>query len=99
MKTGKFIIAETTFNYTKWIGSTKNKEEDCPSQSMFIRELLAREHKRIESWKGYKTLNNSYGICQRTLPLNFKNLEQRLYEEFNRLRTLESSIDRILSDL
>ncbi|WP_339386484.1 hypothetical protein [Vibrio caribbeanicus] len=74
-------------------------EEDCPSQSKFIRELLALEHKRIESWKGYKTLNNSYGVCQRTLPLNFKNLEQRLYEEFNRLRTLESSIDRILSDL
>ena len=46
-----------------------------------------------------KMLDNSYGICQRTLPLNFKNLEQRLYEEFNRLRVLEESVEHILNKL
>lgn len=44
-------------------------------------------------------LDTSYGVCQRTLPLNFKSLEQRIFEEFNRLRTLESSIERILLTL
>ncbi|MDC0612190.1 hypothetical protein OAP63_15780 [Vibrio sp.] len=54
-------------------------EEDCPSQSQFIERILALEGERINSWKGYKTLGSSYGVCQRTLPLNFKNLEQRLF--------------------
>ncbi|MGY3571213.1 hypothetical protein [Vibrio paucivorans] len=74
-------------------------EEDCPSQSEFIRQFLEQEASQIKSWKGYKTLDSSYGICQRTLPLNFKNLEQRLFEEFNRLRMLEASIDQILNRL
>ncbi|AIW19078.1 hypothetical protein F0267_21485 [Vibrio coralliilyticus] len=74
-------------------------EEDCPSQSEFIRQLKELEGERIQGWKGYKTLDNSYGICQRTLPLNFKNLEQRLFEEFNRLRMLEDSIEKVLQRL
>ncbi|MCG7488341.1 hypothetical protein MHN79_02455 [Vibrio sp. Of14-4] len=74
-------------------------EEDCPSQSEFIRQFLQFEQERIVSWKGYKVLTSSYGICQRTLPLNFKNLEQRIFEEFNRLRTLEVSIDQVLSNV
>ena len=74
-------------------------EEDCPFQSEFIRQLMELEGERIKTWKGYKTLDNSYGICQRTLPLNFKNLEQRLFEEFNRLRLLESSVEQVLSKL
>lgn len=74
-------------------------EEDCPSQSEFIRQLKELESERIQGWKGYKTLDNSYGICQRTLPLNFKNLEQRLFEEFNRLRMLEDSIEKVLQRL
>ncbi|EKO3516766.1 hypothetical protein K6U51_13125 [Vibrio fluvialis] len=74
-------------------------EEDCPQQAEFIRQLLSLEAERINGWKGYKMLDSSYGVCQRTLPLNFKNLEQRLYEELNRLRTLESSIDTLLLEL
>ncbi|MCM5506999.1 MULTISPECIES: hypothetical protein [unclassified Vibrio] len=74
-------------------------EEDCPSQSEFIRQLKELEGEQIQGWKGYKALDNSYGICQRTLPLNFKNLEQRLFEEFNRLRMLEASIEKVLQRL
>ncbi|UGA57728.1 hypothetical protein [Vibrio sp. VB16] len=74
-------------------------EEDCPSQFEFIRQFMDLEGERIKSWKGYKTLGSSYGICQRTLPLNFKNIEQRLFEEFNRLRILESSVNQVLLKL
>lgn len=70
-------------------------EEDCPNQAHFIHQLIELEGERISSWKGYKMLDTSYGVCQRTLPLNFKSLEQRIFEELNRLRTLESSIERI----
>ncbi len=71
-------------------------EDDCPSQSEFIRQFMDLEGERIKSWKGYKTLGSSYGICQRTLPLNFKTIEQRLLEEFTRLRTLEYSVEQVL---
>lgn len=71
-------------------------EEDCPSQQRFIEELLLLEGDRIRSWKGYKTIGTGYSICERRLPLNFKNLEQRLFEELNRLRKLESSIEEVL---
>lgn len=74
-------------------------EEDCPSQSEFIRKFLALEGDRIESWKKYQTIGKGYHICQRILPLNFKSLEQRLFEEFNRLRQLESSVEQILREL
>ena len=40
-----------------------------------------------------------YSICQKELPLNFKNLEERLLEELNRLRQLESSVDKVLQSL
>ena len=74
-------------------------EEDCPSQQVFIQNLFAVEEERIKSWKGYKALGKGYNICQRTLPLNFKNLENRILEEFNRLRQLEATIDHILRTL
>jgi hypothetical protein len=74
-------------------------EEDCPAQAEFIERLLELEQDRIKSWKGYQTQTAAYSICQRTLPLNFKNLEQRLYEELNRLRQLASSVDQVLSDI
>lgn len=70
-------------------------EEDCPSQQEFIQEFLSLETDRIESWKGYQ-IGEGYSICKRTMPLNFKNLEQRLLEEFNRLRQLESGIEQAL---
>ena len=74
-------------------------EEDCPAQARFIEELLSLEGERIRSWKGYKTVGSGYTICIRKLPLNFKNLEQRLFEEFNRLRQLEPSIQKVLKQL
>ena len=74
-------------------------EEDCPSQSCFIQKLLELEGDRIQRWKGYKTVGEGYSVCQRKLPLNFKNLEERLLEEFNRLRQLEAGIDQILRTL
>ena len=74
-------------------------EEDCPSQSEFIQTFLAAEGARIRSWKGYQVVGKGYSICQRTLPLNFKNLEQRLVEEFNRLRQLETGIEQALRAL
>jgi len=72
-------------------------EEDCPSQERFIQELLALEGDRIRSWQGYKIVGSGYTICGRTLPLNFKNLEHRIFEEFSRLRKLESGIEEALN--
>lgn len=72
-------------------------EEDCPQQQRFIEEFLMLEADRIKNWKGYSVIGEGYNICSRTLPLNFKNLEQRLFEEFNRLRQLEASIDAALN--
>ena len=74
-------------------------EEDCPSQARFIDDFLQLEQARIRSWKGYQVIGGGYSICQRELPLNFKNLEERLLEEFNRLRQLESSVDKVLQSL
>ena len=62
-----------------------------------IQELLAIEGDRIKSWKGYKTVGKGYTICFRTLPVKSKNLEQRLFEEFSRLRKLESGIEEALN--
>ena len=74
-------------------------EEDCPSQALFIETLLSLEEDRIRSWKGYQIVGNGYSIAQKPLPLNFKNLEDRLLAEFNQLRQLEPSIDRVLDQL
>ncbi len=74
-------------------------EEDSPSQNEFIEKFLALEGERIKSWKGYQTIGTGYSIFQRTLPLNFKNLEDRLFEEFNRFRQLENGITQILRSL
>ena len=74
-------------------------EEDCPYQAKFIEELLRLEGERIRAWKGYEAAGNGYNICQRTLPLNYKNLENRIFEEFNQLRQLEPAIDQVLSRL
>ena len=74
-------------------------EEDCPSQQLFIRSLIDLEASRIRSWKGYEVVGEGYSICQKSIPLNVKNLEERLYTELNQLRQLESSIDQVLSTL
>lgn len=72
-------------------------EEDCPLRDQFIQEFLRLEADRIRNWKGYNVIGEGYNICSRTLPLNFKNLEQRLLEEFNRLRQLDVSIEKALN--
>lgn len=72
-------------------------EDDCPQQQRFIQDLIALETDQIRGWKGYSVIGEGYNVCTRVLPLNFKNLEQRLLEEFNRLRQLEASIDTVLS--
>ena len=74
-------------------------EEDCPSQPVFIENFMALEGDRIRGWKGYQAIGKGFSICQRKLPLNFKNLEDRLIEEFNRLRQLEGGIDQVLGEL
>ena len=74
-------------------------EEDCPSQALFIERFLALESERIQGWKGYQMGTNEYSLCQKIIPLNFKNLEQRLYEELCQLRQLESSVDKVLETL
>ncbi len=71
-------------------------EKDCPSQSEFIQKFLEIEGDRIKSWKGYQTVGKDYSICQRTLSLNFKNLEQRIFEELNHLRQLEAGVEQAL---
>ena len=54
------------------------------------------ESQRIKGWKGYKVVGKGFNICERRLPLNFKNLEQRILEELNRLRQLEAGIEQTL---
>ena len=71
-------------------------EEDCPNQAEFIQRFIELEGSRIQSWKGYQTATGSYSICQRVLPLNFKNLDLRIFEELNRLRQLENSVQQTL---
>lgn len=71
-------------------------EYDCPSNYKFIEKFLEIEAERIQRLKGYQIVGKGYSVLQRTLPLNFKNLEQKLYEEFNQLRQLENGVDRAL---
>ena len=73
-------------------------EEDCPSQSEFIKRFLEIEGARIRSWKGFQVIGSGYSICERSLPLNYKNLEQRLFEELNRLRQLENGVQQAILD-
>lgn len=74
-------------------------EEDCPSQQRFIEALIDSERGRIQGWKGYRLVGKGYTVCERSLPLNFKALEQRLLQEFNQLRALEGAVDKTLSQL
>ncbi len=71
-------------------------ENDCPSQVEFVQRFLEIEGRQIDKWKGYQRIGKGYSVCEKIIPLNFKNLEQRLLEEFNRLRRLELSIKCVL---
>ena len=74
-------------------------EEDCPSQQHFIKNFLELENDRLKSWKGYRVIAKGYHILEKTMPLNFKNLEQKIFNELNRLRQLEFNIDSALNSL
>ena len=74
-------------------------EGDCPSQERFIEKLLALEGARIKGWKGYKVVGKGYVICERKLPLRSKNLEERIFQELNRLRQLEDGIEEALNQI
>ena len=74
-------------------------EGECPEQQAFISRFLEAHGEEIRAWKGYRVQGDGYRVCQRDLPLNTKNLEQRLFEEFNRLRQLESGIDQALEGI
>ena len=71
-------------------------EEDCPSQSEFIKKFLELEEDNIAKLKVYKILAKDYHVFMRTLPLNFKNLEQKIFEELNNIRHFELGIGKIL---
>ena len=74
-------------------------EEDCPNQAIFIKNFLELEQERISKWKDYKIRGSGYTIFQRTLPLNFKNLEQRILQELSEIRQLESGVDKTLGEI
>ena len=74
-------------------------EGDCPSQERFIEKLLTLEGARIKSWKGYKVVGKGYVICERKLPLRSKNLEERIFQELNRLRQIEEGIEEALNEI
>ena len=74
-------------------------EEDCPNQAIFIKNFLELEQERISKWKYYKIKGSGYTIFQRTLPLNFKNLEQRILQELSEIRQLESGVDKTLGEI
>tara|TARA_B100001094_G_scaffold35349_1_gene29319 strand:+ start:498 stop:941 length:444 start_codon:yes stop_codon:yes gene_type:complete len=83
----------------KTIPILMHAEEDCPHQQDFIQSFLDAEGERIRGWRGYQTVGSGYSICKRKIPLNAKNIEQRIVEELNRLRSLEATVDEVLSKL
>ena len=74
-------------------------EEDCPSQSEFMECFLRLEGERIKSWKKYQIEGRRFTVFYRKLPLNYKNLEQRIYSELSLLRQLEDGIESTLNEL
>jgi hypothetical protein len=74
-------------------------EEDCILQAEFIHRFLLQERDRIKKWKGYSIEGRGYSVLQKILPLNYKNLESRIFGELCQLRLLAESIDKTLARL
>ena len=74
-------------------------EEDCPSRQKFLEKFLQLEGDRIKGWKTYQIRTTENSVIQRTLPLNYKKLEQRIYGELNQLRQLADGVDQALQNL
>ena len=72
-------------------------EEDCPSQVEFVQRFLEIERPFIRGLGGYRVVGAGFTILQRTLPLNFKNLEQRLLAELTTLRQLETGVGKAIA--
>ena len=68
-------------------------------QEICLKKLFRLENDRLNQWKGYERLGGEYNIIQKTLPLNYKNLEKRLFDEFSQLRKLANSVDEILNSI
>ena len=60
-----------------------------------VHQFLDLEKERIKAW-GYSFHDQGYTILKKTLTLNFKNLENRIFGEFSQLRLLAESIDETL---
>jgi len=67
----------------------------CIEQSLFINFLIWRKN-ALKPGGGYSFHDQGYTILKKTLTLNFKNLENRIFGEFSQLRLLAESIDETL---
>ena len=70
--------------------------EDCMHRAEFVHQFLELEKERIKAWGGYSFHDQGYTIFKKTLTLNFKNLENRIFGEFSQLWLLAESIDETL---
>ena len=68
-------------------------------RNMFKENFFRFENDRLNQWKGYERVGGEYNIIQKTLPLNYKNLEKRLFDEFSQLHKLANSVDDILNSI
>jgi len=53
----------------------------------------------FEVGKGIRSEGQDTASAKSLLPLNFKNIEDKIFEELSRLRQLETSIEAVLSVL
>ncbi len=74
-------------------------EDDVPHQAVFVERFLEQESVRLSRWKGYEVVGGGYSICKRNIPIKTKQLANRLFEEINRLREFEDTIDTLVSDI
>ena len=97
------IHIETTIEAThlkrKSFPIAMHSEEDCPSRQRYLARFLLLERDRIARWNTYQIQTSENTVVQRILPLNYKNLEQRIYGELNQLRQLADGVDRALQNL
>ena len=68
-------------------------------QAELVHQFLELQRKRIKAWGGYSFHDQGYSILKKTLILNFKNLENKIFGEFSQLRLLAESIDKTLLSL
>ena len=59
-------------------------------------KVRGRTNKELEN---YQIEGRGFTVFHRKLPLNYKNLEQRIYSELSLLRQLEDGIESTLNEL